>query len=169
MLPENELSTLIHLMVRGLVSNHKLLTFIENHQIKQSDYLSENWLFNWHSTLIEILQNHICKDDYLKIPYDRQIGFLFLLEQCIKILGFNLTPNVPILIRVLTSMLSSTLSLPDDTPEQQDSDDGENFVDTTDDKTFEQISHLSQIRTMCFRRLSGMYIVLHVVSHHHRD
>lgn len=156
-IPGEELNTFVHLMLRGLVPKEKLMTFIGTEKIDQSNYLNENWMSVWHSTLINVVRYHLSNEDYLEIPSDRQIGFLFLLEQMVKILGFNFTEYIPIFNQVVISLITSCLASPTETTESHSSEE-----DLSDDeregsnKMKMTSAHASQVRAMCLRRLSGI-------------
>jgi hypothetical protein len=164
-IPGEELETFVHLMLRGLVPKDKLMASIGSDKVDHTHYLTENWMKIWYSTTLDVVQNHLSTEDYLNIPSDRQIGFLFLLEQGIKILGFNFTVFIPILngvvISLMTACLSVTASNSTDGGDSQDEEVDEDVVSEhgEDDEPTSKVSHSdhgSQVRTMCLRRLSGL-------------
>jgi hypothetical protein len=152
-------------MLRGFVPQDKWTSFIGSEKIDHSNYLSENWMSLWHSTLLDVIQNHLSVDDYRGIPCDRQIGFLFLLEQEIKILGFNFSEYIPLLSQIVISMMSSSISLKTDEEsgidETLEGDEvlSEHEGDAEETNLNEMSSgYGSQVRAMCLKRLSGNLI-----------
>lgn len=149
-------------MLRGFVPKHKWTSFISSEKIDHSNYLSENWMSIWHSTLLDVIQNHLSIDDFRVIPCDRQIGFLFLLEQEIKILGFNFSDYIPLLGRIVISMMTSSIS-------QIDEESGANINFEDDAPSEDEVEgetnlnemnsgYGSQVRAMCLKRLSGNFL-----------
>jgi hypothetical protein len=159
-LPGEELETFVHLMLRGLVPKEKLMTCILSEKVDHTHYLSENWMTVWYGTTLDVVQNHLSVDDYLKVPSDRQIGFLFLLEQGIKILGFNFSNYIPILNQVVISLMTACLSLTTTDDDNESVEDGPDDALSDHDNEGEITSratsdHGGQVRAMCLRRLSG--------------
>jgi hypothetical protein len=150
-------------MLRGFVPQDKWMSFIGSEKIDHSNYLSEHWMTLWHSTLLDVIQNHLSVEDYRMIPCDRQIGFLFLLEQEIKILGFNFSDYIPLLSQIVISLMTSSISL--QTEEESEIDEtfeGDDVVsehDAEEETSVKEMSsgYRSQVRAMCLKRLSGIF------------
>ena len=112
---------LVHLMLRGVVPPHRLLQLAQtsdahtmgltnthrNHQQVPTTITDRTsaWYTEVHQCATELTVS-----DVQELSWERQVGFLHLFEQTIKLIGFGATAHVGVLLRVVLTMLRGSQS-----------------------------------------------------------
>jgi hypothetical protein len=88
-----------------LIQNEYQRLLIENK--KPNFYnLFDNWYKDFKVLVLDLNNN-----DMNSISWERKVGFLHLLEQVIKIIGFNATDYAPMFFKILTILISNANSI----------------------------------------------------------
>lgn len=121
-LPGEELDTLVHLMLRGVVPRVKMEALAASENIATGSRRGEKTaslpvheeerikLSAWHASVIDLILTNISASDLNGVIWERQIGFLYLLEQAIKLIGFGMTNYVHIFNHMISLLLSAAHS-----------------------------------------------------------
>jgi len=149
-----EIRHLIHLMLRGLLPLHHLSktssSSIKQHhqQQKQSvavevevvEMLSydsySTKLQSWYDQIDTFIMTYMSPINLVSIPWERSVGFLHLLQPMIRILGFTVTDFIPIIYKVVLTMLTYAQQCRDkvkDLNEKEDVFDGVDVDRDADD------------------------------------
>jgi U3 small nucleolar RNA-associated protein 20 len=172
-LSPDELSHFINWMIRGLIPPSKVIsvdlnlnpTVLEKRWKSQSGVESLT-ITAYYQSFYELqgsIQDLLQAEDMKSIPWERQIGFLYLLESMVKIIGHGLSMHMPRLINMLTSILHHAHILKqnqenDDQNDDDDDDDDDDInseaaADKNQDKSRDS-REASRIRTMCIQRIA---------------
>ena len=123
--------------------------------------------------LIELPADH--SSDELAMSWERQLGYLHLLEQTIRVVGFRVTTYVPYMTSIVLQLLKYSLhfrkadlcvvddAVADDPDvgeydDEQDEDDAEVRSTATSKSRAHRLRSLNQsarVRSLCLLRLSG--------------
>ena len=119
-LPGEELGTFVHLMLRGVVPQERLLSLagLDNTSVSsdrsrsgrsppQMEAEERRLTEAWQSAVADLILSSLTVDDMRHVAWERQVGFLYLLEQTVKLVGFGLTPYVPVFNETLGLLLSA--------------------------------------------------------------
>eukprot|EP01041_Mallomonas_annulata_P001346 gene1346-2596_t len=103
-----ELGHFLHLMLRNLVPRQKLLAITD---IQTGDELKYNCLTNisshWYMSVVKIALSMTPEDmEDSVVSWDTQLGYLHLLEQIIRLIGFGFTSHVNVLTHLVLVMLT---------------------------------------------------------------
>jgi hypothetical protein len=171
-------------MLRGMVPQHTLIETAKRNIVRSDDNSQERdrmaeWLDKLFSLVAEIY-NSTASGAILQVVWERQIGYLHLLEQIVKVMGFSVTNYVNIFVNLLLSMLVSSTQIAstsnDVTHADNDEDDHEaeeenhgldeneddddmaidtSLIDNQSSK-LRDANQSTKVRAMCVRRLAGM-------------
>ena len=113
-LPGDEMCHLTHLMLRGVLPQSTLLKAAANIATTISSTTSITTLSSltdrshkWYTIVSEIALN-ITKSEIYYVSWERQIGFLHLLEQAVRLIGFGISSEVGVLLKVVLAMLGGS-------------------------------------------------------------
>ena len=105
---------LTHLMLRGVLPQSTLLKAAANIATTISSTTSITSLSSltdrshkWYTIVSEIALN-ITKSEIYYVSWERQIGFLHLLEQAVRLIGFGISSEVGVLLKVVLAMLGGS-------------------------------------------------------------
>ena len=108
---------LTHLMLRGVLPQSTLLQEATNIATKatinsstSASILNSNLTDKserWYNKILEIASSMTVNEIYL-VPWERQIGFLHLLEQTVRLIGFGISNEVGVLLKVVLAMLGGS-------------------------------------------------------------
>ena len=108
---------LTHLMLRGVLPQSTLLQEATNIATKatinsstSASILNSNLpdkSERWYNKILEIASSMTVNEIYL-VPWERQIGFLHLLEQTVRLIGFGISNEVGVLLKVVLAMLGGS-------------------------------------------------------------
>ena len=101
---------LTHLMLRGILPQSTLLeaatslanTISPSTSITSSSSLSDK-SNRWYTIVSEIALT-MTKTEMYYVSWERQIGFLHLLEQAVRLIGFGISSEVGVLLKVVLAM-----------------------------------------------------------------
>ena len=133
----------------------------------------------WYTSVEEIAFN-ITPKDIETISWERQTGYLHLLEHAIKILGFRISDYTGLLCKMVFAMLTNAQNkrseflesgvnneaqeeekLMDDenvAEDAEDDEDGTSKNTTKDLSKYRSASQSTRIRTLCLLRVSGILL-----------
>lgn len=157
----SELYHLIQLMYRGILVQSDLLNCDISIQPTMMFSISENRIVSqsiyseWY-THVDSIINSTRPESFRAIPWERQIGFLYLLQHIIKVLGYRVQIYVSKLVSMVSYMLqhcqsdfSSIQEIIEDTDDQFDNKVDDNDIEVSHLDT----KNISRVRTMCIHRL----------------
>jgi hypothetical protein len=101
-------------MLRGVVPQDALLaaaTALSNDPSDASKHTQHRSFIDrsnaWYAAVSTIAQSMTARE-ISHVAWERQIGFLHLLEQTVRLLGFGISAQVEVLVKVLLAMLSGS-------------------------------------------------------------
>jgi hypothetical protein len=121
-LPGAELDTLVNLMLRGVVPREKMEALAASENIATESERGDKVatlpvqdderikLSAWHASVIDMILTNISATDLRGVMWERQIGFLYLMEQAIKLIGFGMTNYVHIFNHMISLLLAAAHS-----------------------------------------------------------
>lgn len=179
----NELRFFIHAAVQGLLPSTAILPPIKQLQIEMNagserdsvkyrtlPQLSSSWIDTVESVITEMQSK-----DFSSVSWERQLGFLHLLEQMIRVVGFTATPYVSLVYKIVVNLLEMTtivsgegqtseplLQDPIDENDIEDEDGDEMHQETTNESKKESKrselrsrNQASKVRSLSLLRLAG--------------
>jgi hypothetical protein len=178
-LPPDELRWFLHLMVRGLLPIHINDRMIENFsrvvsQDNIRDTHSSNNFLSRSGTWFEIVEHEILTltgEDMENIVWEKQVAFLYLMENTIKIVGFNISPYIKHLAALIICLVSNAnkwrsshkvsevfLDVADrvETEVEDFNDDTDDIEEDTEGISKRIMNQTSKVRTFALLRIAGM-------------
>ena len=128
--------------------------------------------------LIELPADH--SSDELAMSWERQLGYLHLLEQIIRVVGFRVTTFAPYMTSIVLQLLKYSLhfrkadlcvvddAIADDPDvgeydDEQDEDDEKDVKSTATSKSrahrLRSLNQSARVRSLCLLRLSGTTLI----------
>ena len=115
-LPPDETCHLTHLMLRGVVPQDALLAAATalsldpldadtSRPMQHKSFLDRSNA--WYSAVSSVARSMTARE-ISSVAWERQIGFLHLLEQTVRLVGFGISAQVEVLVKVLLAMLSGS-------------------------------------------------------------
>lgn len=117
-LPPDETCHLTHLMLRGVVPQDALLAAAtalsldplaadtsSSRPMQHKSFLDRSNA--WYSAVSSVARSMTARE-ISSVAWERQIGFLHLLEQTVRLVGFGISAQVEVLVKVLLAMLSGS-------------------------------------------------------------
>ena len=177
LLPSAQLLTITHPSSAVTISDMKSSILYMSHVDLSSSWMErvEQMFFTTAARLplIELPTDH--SSDELAMSWERQLGYLHLLEQIIRVVGFRVTTYVPYMTSIVLQLLKYSLHFrkadlgvvndavaddPDvgDYDEEKDEDDEEVKSTATSKSRAHRLRSLNQsarVRSLCLLRLSG--------------
>lgn len=107
------LSLLLFFFLILIYSPSTTSLFTDEKEIERSDHSSSLSLtlteksLKWYSTVSEIAMKMTVTECHT-VSWERQIGFLHLLEQAVRLIGFGMSGEVAVLLKVVLAMLSGS-------------------------------------------------------------
>ena len=167
----NELRIFIHLMIRGILPQSVLIALSQTEGPKAEDNM-DGWLVAVESCIFNIEYSSLTE-----ITWERQTGFLYLLEHAIRLLGTTLSDYIPHLNKLVSLILLNAhatrikalknahehridADVEDDEPEDSNINMVEEGEDNEVDLAVNQVSlsahdnYPGKVRTMCLLRLA---------------
>ena len=140
--PPQELRHFIYLLVRGIIPRDVF------HDCA-SKYVNVDW-DTWYASMWVLLDGLSAQN--IGVAWDRQMGFLYTLEQCIKVLGFGITGEMENILMLVSKLFKHAQSVRENAQEQETDMD----VDM-DDADFQarNVNKAQAIRTLCLQRFTG--------------
>lgn len=128
----------------------------------------------WYNAVDDVI--FTLKHEALReVVWERQIGFLFLLDQFVRVLGFALTPYIEGILNILSCMIKYIQYLKQCNKSEEvltvTSQDDNNVIEEVDDELayFDEYdlsqynnTNASRVRTMCFLRLAGSILLIFI-------
>jgi Down-regulated in metastasis len=113
-LPPDETCHLTHLMLRGVLPQAALLSAAtalskssESDTTRPAHMSLTDRSDLWYSAVTRIAES-MTVHEIGEVAWERQIGFLHLLEQTVRLVGFGVTEQVGVLLKVVLAMLSGS-------------------------------------------------------------
>ena len=165
-----EMRHLLQLMLRGIVPSEKIsaqITVPAPGTTTVSTVTTEQWY-----DIIDSLVQSLEAEELDHIAWERQIGFLHLLQPIIRILGFGITSYVPIIHKVVLIMLNHAQNI-----RAKNSEVGAGEIES-DDEDEEHEQHVKEdglqrrrrdevqalrVRSLCLLRIAEMIDQYHEV------
>ncbi|CAE7481523.1 unnamed protein product, partial [Symbiodinium microadriaticum] len=180
-LPGEELEPFVHMMVRGVVPKDRLVALSCAHDDQAESCVTGRGNLTlrleeeeraktseWQGGVADLILTGLSDEDLRGVMWERQIGFLHLLEQTIKQVGFGLTNYVPIFNEMLCLLLraaqrsgqahgAATDRLDEDEADLAggDEDSISGCHDHGSDVQAVVAVQSSRVRLMCMKRLTG--------------
>ena len=168
-----EMRHLLQLMLRGIVPPEKLLAQITV-PAPGTTILANITSEEWYDTIDKIVQE-VGANELDNIAWERQIGFLHLLQPIIRILGFGVTAYVPIIHKVVLTMLnhaqnirakSSEATAVEEDSDDEDEENAHDHAATKGDlaarRRRDEVQAL-RVRSLCLLRIAEMIDQYHEV------
>lgn len=113
-------------------------------------YVNADWN-TWYASMWVLLDGLSAQN--IGVAWDRQMGFLYTLEQCIKVLGFGITGEMENILMLVSKLFKHAQYVRESVQEQETDMDIE--VDDGDFQ-FRNVNKAQAIRTLCLQRLTGI-------------
>eukprot|EP01038_Epipyxis_sp_PR26KG_P008131 gene8131-11009_t len=179
-----ELKHLIFLMIRGIIPNKRYIeisTSTDKRVIDKATCMTySEHLTVWYQD-VETLTHSLTTSDVKLLSWERQVGFLFLCEQVIKLLGHSVKKYMPIITKLILLMLEhshetrvssieyfkhSNTEIVKNEPidHDTDSEEDEDQVEKDESKTtFKAASQSTRVRSLCLLRIGELISQFHGV------
>jgi len=173
----DELRHFMHLMMRGIVPRESTM----NEDPKGDHIELRSSLVNQYDVVEKIVMN-ISPGDITSIAWERQVGFLHVLEHVVKVIGFNAKNHIQHFIKLVKTFMANAETLKKqlisesekDIKEEEEADvdeipdnDDDNDDDNENEKSNINLKHnnlIIKIRTMCINRLAEMVHQYHDIT-----
>lgn len=168
---------LVQLMYRTLVPRAILVSIppLKTHKTQQGGHVTiASQCDSWYAH-VQAAIDALGSADLNSVSWERQTGFLHLLQQVIKILGFSVTRHIPSLCKIVVLMLTNAQSVRGNLEDEDevedklvDEDAADDFDLVAKDEAAVQTSHSDnshslRVRTLCLMRLAELIHQYHAV------
>ena len=169
-------------MVRSLVSDHvvgNISQQLQHPSHKTPAKYAFASLSDWQDRVLDLVSHHLNSSALAAIAWEKQIGFLYLLGEAIKVLGLRLTSYMPMMFRVILAVVENSqqirselvytksASIKDNISEEidcieiEESEERElEDVDNGTDKDIKSFSATVRVRSLCLLRVLGVRTTL---------
>ena len=173
-LAEGEMRHMLQLMLRGIVPADRLnaASSATGIIIATADNNTSSAAARWYD-FVDTVVRSLDANELDSVAWERQIGFLHLLQPVVRILGFSITSYVPVLHRVMLVILNHAqncrtrnagstgdAAAKDAEPVNVDEDD-----DNDEDDNKEAVAlkwrdetQALRVRSLCLLRIAGMLV-----------
>ena len=161
----HEIRHLLQLMLRGIIPSKYISQYITTTSSTTTTTAVSSITYNsnieeWY-TIIDNIINNLTTEQLQSVPWERQIGFLHLLQPIIRILGFSVTSYVPVMHKVILIMLNNAQEIRSKLSElttvevAQQYDEDEEVVVDDQMKLRRDDGQALRVRSLCLMRIAG--------------
>ena len=171
---------LVQLIYRTIIPKDQLMEIAVSSQGQERDVSLAQQHSVWYQAAQHLLMA-LTSGDMQQISWERQSGFLHLLQQIIRILGFSVAQHVPVFAKLVIIMLTNAQAVRggiESDAKEADLDDDDDDLEDNDvemHRASTSHSHIAQsvrVRTLCLSRLSELvhqYRTVYDFSHASND